>query len=229
MSDTPPEGGTRKLPVVESPPGPGEPQEGLDRSASSGPPTPAPGDEVKDRRERRFWSERRVPAALVAAVVLAGAGLLLYDIVSVRAGRSATRLRRSLTDELATRPLDDVWVLAGASVATALGIWLLVLAVTPGLRGLLPMRRNRSDVRAALARAAAELMLRDRAMEVPGVRSVRVVVGRRKVKVRALSHFRDPDDVHADLDAVFADALPDLGLAREPGLSVRVRRANRKG
>jgi hypothetical protein len=74
-------------------------------------------------------------------------------------------------------------------------------------------------------------MLRDRAMEVSGVRSVRVRVGRRKVRVRAVSHFRELDDVRADLDAVLAEGIKGLGLARRPGLSVHVARANknRKG
>jgi hypothetical protein len=47
--------------------------------------------------------------------------------------------------------------------------------------------------------------------------------------VRAVSHFRDLDDVRADLDAVLGDAVRGLGLARPPALSVRVRRPGRKG
>ncbi|NSL43201.1 DUF6286 domain-containing protein, partial [Streptomyces sp. 8P21H-1] len=134
-----------------------------------------------------------------------------------------------LARELAERPLDDTWVLAGAGAATVLGLWLFVLAVTPGLRGILPMRRPRPDVRAGLRRDAAATVLRDRAMEVPGVRSVRVRTRRGKADVRAVSHFRELDDVRADLDAALADGVRELGLVRRPALSVRVTRPGRKG
>ncbi|KUN04101.1 hypothetical protein AQI95_21995 [Streptomyces yokosukanensis] len=176
----------------------------------------------------RFWSPRRAPAAAVAVLLLAGAGLLLYDIAAVRAHHPAMRWRRALARQLAERPLDDTWVLAGAAVAAALGLWLIALAATPGLRGLLPMRRPRPDVRAAVDRETAALLLRDRAMDVSGVRSVRVRMRRRKADVRAVSHFRDLDDVRADLDTVLTDTVRGLGLDRPPALSLQVARLGRK-
>lgn len=181
------------------------------------------------RPTRRFWSARRIPAALVALLSAVAIGLLLYDVVAVRAGRSAMRWRRWLAEELATRSLDDIWVIVGAAVAMALGLWLFLLAVTPGVRGLLPMRRptgipGAGEVRAGLDRPAAALMLRDRAMRVPGVQSARVAVGRRKVKARARAHFRDLEEVRADLDAALGEAVTSLRLARRPKLTVRVRR-----
>jgi hypothetical protein len=205
----------------------------MEQSASAadytpGPPGLSPADQGGPVGPR-FWSARRVPAALVAVLAVAGVGLLLYDLAAVRADRSAMRWRRRLADELATRPLDDGWLIAGAAVATAAGVWLLVLAVTPGLRRVLPMRRSTgepggADVRAGLDRSAAALVLRDRAMEVAGVQSVRVAVGRRKITARALAHFRDLDEVRGDLDAALTRGLRELGLARQPTLSVSVRR-----
>ncbi|MGW9590079.1 DUF6286 domain-containing protein [Streptomyces chartreusis] len=181
------------------------------------------------RSARRFWSARRIPAALVALLSAAAVGLLLYDVVSVRAGRSAMRWRRRLAEELATRPLDDIWMIVGAAVAMALGLWLFLLAVTPGLRRLLPMRQptgvpGAEEVRAALDRRAAALVLRDRAMRVPGVQSAQVAVGRRKVKARARAHFRDLEEVRTDLDATLSEAVTSLRLARQPTLTVHVRR-----
>lgn len=212
MSETgPPGAGTARPPVLDA------------AGPPDGSPAPAP------RSSGRFWSARRVPAGIVAVLLLAGSALLLYDVVAVRADRPAMRWRRALARQLAERPLDDVWVLTGAGVAAALGLWLFVLAVTPGLRGLLPMRRPHPDVRAGLRREAAAQVLRDRAMEVSGVRSVRVRLRRRRAAVRALSHFRDLDEVRADLDTVLGDAVGGLGLSRVPALSVRVRRAGRKG
>ncbi|MEV5380220.1 DUF6286 domain-containing protein [Streptomyces nondiastaticus] len=177
---------------------------------------------------RRFWAVRRVPAFLVAAVVLGAAGLLLYDVAAVRAHRPAMGWRRRLAHELATRPLGDGWVVGGAVIAVVVGAWLVLLAVTPGLRSVLPMRPDRADLRAGIDRRAAALVLRDRAMEVAGVQSVRVKVGRHRVKVRAQSHFRDLGDVRADVEGVMAEAVRKLGLAREPGVSVRVSRPAKK-
>lgn len=175
-------------------------------------------------RARRLWSQRRTPAAVVALLLLAAAALLLYDVVSVRVGRSPMAWRSSLADSLATTTLDHSAVLAATALAVVLGIWLLVLALTPGMRGLLPMRREPSHVRAMLHRDAAALILRDRAMEVSGVQAARVDVRRRKVRARAQAHFRDLDDVRGDLETALTEGTRRLGLARKMRLSVRVRR-----
>lgn len=207
----PPENTTRRLPVLDTEKPPGTPA-----------PPPAEGS-------GRFWAARRVPAAVVALLVASGAALLLYDVVAVRAHHPAMYWRRALARQLAERPLDDIWVLAGAAVVAALGLWVVLLAVTPGLRDVLPMRRPRPDVRAALTRGAAAQVLRDRAMEISGVRAVRVRMGRRKADVQVIAHFRDLDEVRADLDVTLADAVRGLGLSRPLTTSVRVRRPGRKG
>ncbi len=217
------EGTTQRLPVIERAP------DQRDQSASAaayGPP-PVPADGAGGGA-RRFWSARRVPAGIVAVLLLLVAGIFLYDIAAVRADRPAMHWRRELARQLAERPLDDTWVLVGAGVAAALGLWLIVLAATPGLRGVLPMSRTHPDVRAGLHRDAAAMVLRDRAMEVAGVQSARVRVRRKKANVRAVSHFRELDDVRADLDVTLTEAITALGLARPPALSVHVARSTRK-
>lgn len=207
---------TQRMPVAERP-------------GTGAAPDPSHATQGSGRKTGRFWSARRIPAALCALVLLGGVGLLLYDVAAVRSGRPAMQWRRTLARELAERPLDDTAVLIGAGVAAALGLWLLLLALTPGLRGLLPMRRSHPEVRSGLHRDAAAMVLRDRAMEVPGVHSVRVRVKRSKAKVRALAHFRELDDVRADLDDTLGDGVKGLGLSRTPRLSVRVARPGKKG
>ncbi|MGR8011309.1 DUF6286 domain-containing protein [Streptomyces hypolithicus] len=228
-----PDDRTQRLPVVApgagAPGAPGPPDPpgpGGGSSAAPHDPVPTLGED-DGGKAHRFWSARRVPAVLVALVVLGGAGLLLYDIASVRADRRAMQWRRDLADGLASRPLDDVWVMVGAGIAAALGLWLLLLALTPGLRGLLPMRRTSPDVRAGLDRTAAALMLRDRAMEVSGVQSVRVRLGRTKAVVRAVAHFRQLDQVRADLEASLGEGIERLGLAGRTGLTVHVDRPDK--
>ncbi|MCX4913895.1 DUF6286 domain-containing protein [Streptomyces sp. NBC_00687] len=216
---------TRKLPVLEKSDDPGA----LGQSASAAAYEPLETLDDKDGRQGRFWSARRVPACVLAILLFVIAGFFLYDVAAVRAGRSALELRKWFARQLAERPLDDTAVLVGAGIAAALGLWLILLAATPGLRDVLPMRRTHRDVRAGLHRGAAAMALRDRAMEVAGVQSVRVRVKRRKVDVRAVSHFRELDDVRADLDSTLTDGIQGLGLSRSPGLSVRVARPGRKG
>ncbi|WP_217235819.1 DUF6286 domain-containing protein [Streptomyces sp. AC555_RSS877] len=214
------EGTTQRLPVLEKAAGTGGEYEA--------PPAPA-DDSGGAGSSGRFWSARRVPAGIVALLLLVVAGAFLYDIAAVRAGRDALAWRRDLARQLAERPLDDIWVLVGAGVAAALGLWLIVLAATPGLRAVLPMRRPHADVRAGLHREAAAMVLRDRAMEVAGVQSVRVRMRRTRADVRAVSHFREQDGVRADLEATLAEAVRGLGLSRPPTLSVHVVRPGRKG
>jgi uncharacterized protein DUF6286 len=220
---------TQRLPTLEK-----EPQEatgagggGMEQSTSAAGYDPGSGSEQAGRAGR-FWSPRRLPAGIVSLLAFAAAGLLLYDLVSVRAGRSAMAWRHTLADEMAATHVDDPKVLASACVVTLLGAWLIALAVTPGRRGLLPMRREVAGVRAGLERTAAALVLRDRAMRVSGVQSVRVAVGRRKVRARAQAHFRDLHDVRGDLDSALGDGIRQLGLARQPGLSVHVQRPRKR-
>ncbi|MER7202251.1 DUF6286 domain-containing protein, partial [Streptomyces sp. NPDC000188] len=138
-------------------------------------------------RSPRLWSARRIPAALVALVTLGAFGVLLHDVIAVRAGQRAGAWRIRLADELATRPVDDPWLLIAAAVAVILGLWLLILAFAPGLRRLLPLRAPDGcpDMGAWLDRKGAALVLRDAAMRVPGISGALVRVGRRRVTARA--------------------------------------------
>ncbi|MFD9515075.1 DUF6286 domain-containing protein [Streptomyces mirabilis] len=182
------------------------------------------GERGRGHRTHRPWSARRLPAALVASVILVAAAAALFDVVAVRAGHPAAAWRRHLADELATRPLDDVWVLTGAAVAAALGIWLIVLSLTPGLRHWLPLRSPAPGLRASLDRDGAADLLRDAAIRVPGVSRARVRVRRHRIKARADIRFRDPQQVKDDLTTVLAEERDQLVLARPPRIVVRVRR-----
>ncbi|GED88633.1 hypothetical protein TNCT6_57180 [Streptomyces sp. 6-11-2] len=211
------------VPMTKEPQEPREP-------TGPGPPerhTPSPNLTADERdrghRTHRPWSARRIPAALVAAVILVAAVAALVDVVAVRAGRPAAAWRQLLTDALATRPVDDVWMLTGAAVAAAVGIWLIVLALTPGLRHWLPLRSPAPGLRASLDRDGTAALLRDAAMRVPGVSKARIRVRRHRVKARADVRFRDPQQVKDDLTAVLDEERHRLALARPPRIVVRVR------
>lgn len=184
------------------------------------------GDSDSGRRTHRPRSARRIPAALVASVILVAAVAALVDVIAVRAGRPAAAWRRHLADELATRPVDDVWMLTGAAVAAAVGVWLIVLALTPGLRHWLRLRSPADcpRLRASLDRDGAAGLLRDAAMRIPGVGAAHIRVRRHRIKARADVRFRDPRQVKDDLTAVLDEECDRLALAHPPRIVVRPRR-----
>ncbi|MFE7233641.1 DUF6286 domain-containing protein [Streptomyces sp. NPDC001231] len=211
------------VPLTKEPEEPREPAEPGPPEHHTPPPNPAAGERDRGHRTHRPWSARRIPAALVASVILVAAVAALVDVVAVRAGRPAAAWRRHLTDALATRPVDDVWMLTGAAVAAAVGVWLIVLALTPGLRHWLPLRSPAPGLRAFLDRDGTAALLRDAAMRVAGVSKARIRVRRHRVKARADVRFRDPQQVKDDLTAVLDEERDRHALARPPRIVVRVR------
>jgi hypothetical protein len=173
---------------------------------------------------RRFWSARRNAAALVSLLVLAAAGALLYEEIAIHTGHRAQTWRTWITDQLARRQLDDAWVIAGSAVLCALGLWLLLLVATPGLRRLLPLAAvGSTGLRAVLDRRSAAAMLRRAALETPGVHDARAKVGRRKAKVAAVVGFGDHEEVRTALTEHLAAERLRLGLVSPPLVSVTIK------
>lgn len=186
-----------------------------DRAAT--PPPPAADRERPSGRARRPWSPRRAPAALVSLTAAAVCAVLLYDVLSVHlADRRPAAWRTGAVDWLATHGPGDGPVVAGGAVAALLGAWLLWLAATPGLRGVLPMApaSGHRRQRAVLERSAAAELLRDAATAVPGVTDVRVRCGRRRVRLRARLGFGDRPAAHAAVRAAADSTLASMGLTR---------------
>ncbi|WP_424214415.1 DUF6286 domain-containing protein [Streptomyces sp. BI20] len=182
-------------------------------------------------RPRRFRAGRRLPAVLVALGLGGAAGLLLYDVLADRAGRGHWRLRGRAADLLAEHTPADPAVLGSAVVLALLGLALLWFALTPGRRGLVPLAAP-PGVRVGIGRRDAGRLLRDRVLEVPGVRGARVRVrgaGRVRIGVRASSHFRDLDEVRADVVEALDAGIAELAPARAPRRRVRVVRPTEKG
>ncbi|WP_251073785.1 DUF6286 domain-containing protein [Streptomyces sp. ISL-111] len=172
----------------------------------------------------RIRAERRVPAAVLAAVGAVACGLLLADVVAVRFGGAPAGWRTAVLDWATTHGPTDSAVRIGGVVAAVAGAWLLGCALLPGLRRRLRMAAPGPGVRAALDRSAAARILRERALGVPGVVRARVTVRRRRAGVRTGVGYGDPAEVRAEAVRVLGAALLELGLARPPALRVRVRR-----
>ncbi|MFG2846869.1 DUF6286 domain-containing protein [Kitasatospora sp. NPDC048296] len=195
----------------------GEPSEAVapGEPAEPGEPSQAVASSRAGEKVPRLRATRAGAAALVATGVLVVAGALLYDVIAVRAGQPAKRWRARIADELATRHLDDLWVLVGAGVATLLGGWLLWLAVAPGLRRWLVLRPY-GGTSAAIDKGGIGHLLADRAAGLHGIDHLRIRVGRRRIRV-AVSGPTDPAAVQRQL----REELGRVGLAQPLRLDVR--------
>ncbi|MFI8930821.1 DUF6286 domain-containing protein [Streptomyces sp. NPDC053474] len=184
-----------------------------------------PGPHPAGRRARRPWSPRRLPVALGALAVASGCAVLLYDVVAVHAaGRAPAAWRVRLVAWLSAHGPDGGTVTGIAAAGTILlGLWMVVLALTPGRRASLPMTPPDAYTRADLPRGAVAVLVRDSVAALPGVARVRVRVGRRRVRVRAELAFGDRRSAVEAVTRAAEDALAGCGLARPPRLRVRLR------
>ncbi|MFI5763440.1 DUF6286 domain-containing protein [Streptomyces sp. NPDC051563] len=175
----------------------------------------------------RWWSARRIPAALTAVLVMAGSGLVICDIVAVGHEHLPRWDQSLVVRRLTDHPLGSAWPVLAAGLCATLGLWLVVLALTAGRRRLLPLRGKDQDqeqlLRASLDRASAADAMRDAALSVPGVTAARVRL-RRRITVRAVSSFGDPHQIDTDLSQALNRALDGLCLAHSPALTLRTRR-----
>ncbi|MFB6627184.1 DUF6286 domain-containing Asp23/Gls24 family envelope stress response protein [Streptomyces sp. NPDC056374] len=162
-------------------------------------------------RARRPWSGRRLPAAATALVVATAAGALL--VRGARGGLTPSSALRSV-------PLTDArWIGAGAALAV-LGVVLVVLALTPGMRRWLPLVRPDGATRAAIDRSSVGLLLRDAVLGVDGVSRVEVRSGRRRRRVRVLVAHGSTDGARQAAEWSASAALSGIGLGRPGRLSV---------
>ncbi|MFJ8439264.1 DUF6286 domain-containing protein [Kitasatospora griseola] len=172
-------------------------------------------EEPRKRRAGRWLrSERGVVTALVVAVLVVAAGTLLYDMIAVRSGGQARPWRRDLAHQLATRHLDDPWVLGFAAGAALLGLVLLTLAFRRGLRGWLALEPRGT----AIHRSAVAALLSRRAQQHADLHSWQVKVRRWRTRV-TVTGTTDPAGVERHLRA----ELERIPLAGPHRLDVRTR------
>jgi len=174
------------------------------------------------RTPRRVWSRRRVPAAVQAALAAVVCGALAVDLVRVHAAhRPAAVWRVEVVHWLSQHGPGDRSVVVTGGLTALLGLWMVVLAVAPGLRRRSTVEAVAPRVVAAVDRSAVEALVRDAVGEVAGVGAVRVRV-RRRVSVRAELLFGERAQARAEVTAAADGALRSCGLRRSHGLRVRV-------
>ncbi len=178
-----------------------------------------PKSPARGRAPHRAWSARRGPAAVLALLGCGACVMLLYDQVAMGYGQPAAPWRTHTKDWLADTPGTSGWVIGAAAILAVLGVYLMVIALTPGGRRRLPMTPPAPSVRAVLDRAGATTLLREAALRTPGVTSARVHVrGRRRARVRVTVAYGEVAAVRAALHEELLAATDRLGLADPPRL-----------
>ncbi|MDI3419051.1 DUF6286 domain-containing Asp23/Gls24 family envelope stress response protein [Streptomyces luteolus] len=185
----------------------------------------APHTDGADTRRppRRWWSQRRLPMALVTVPAAAFIAAVTADVIRVHATRQAAAEWRVRTWEWlgGHGPGDTPVVVAGTAV-TVLGAWLIVLALTPGRRRQLPLSAPADRWNVAVDRSTLAAVIRDSVRDVPGVGAVSVRVRRRSVRVRARLDFGDVESAREQITAVAGGELAACRPARTPRLKVTV-------
>ncbi|WP_031050295.1 DUF6286 domain-containing Asp23/Gls24 family envelope stress response protein [Streptomyces sp. NRRL F-5650] len=183
---------------------------------------PAPEGDA-GRTPRRWWSERRVPVAVLTAVGAAACGALAFDMVQVHAAhRTAAAWRAGTVDWLSGHGPGDPAVVAAGVLTALLGVWLILLAVTPGRRHQSTVRAPAARVDAAVDRSVVRSLVRDAVADVAGTGAVRVRVRRRRVGVRAGLRFGDRARTRDAVGSAAGAALAACELRRVPRLRVTV-------
>ncbi|WP_436773726.1 DUF6286 domain-containing protein [Yinghuangia sp. YIM S09857] len=215
--------------VLDAPPEkPGEPGEPGGPAEPSGPDTGPGGfgpDSEDYRKPRRAWSPRGFVAALTALGIGGVAGVLLFFGIAARLERTP-QWAYDVLKWVQTHDWTEQWVWVGGVVAAVVGLWLLLLAWTPGRRHLLPLEPVGPDITAYMTRRTASNLLRHTALLSTGVLDARVRVTRRKAVLRVDYHFRDPDELHDELETALRERSEALLLARVPRVDVRLQPAS---
>ncbi|MER7201909.1 hypothetical protein CG723_40730 [Streptomyces sp. CB01635] len=188
-------------------------------------PPVAQAEEMPDARRppRRWWSQRRVPMTVVILPVAAACAAVTADVIRVHAtGQGAAAWRMSVVSWLAGHGPGDTSVVVAGAVVALLGVWLIVLALTPGRRQQMPLSVTSREWNAAVDRATVATFVRDAVGDVPGMGAVDVRARRRRVRVRARLAFGDRDQAREQATAIARQALAACGLGRTPRLKLTV-------
>lgn len=218
--------------VTAGVPGPAEPEDTGPSGGTAAAPTAAAPTAVAPSGTRepgpyrtRSWSERRLPAGVLALLAVTGAAALLQDLAAVRLlGHPPAPWRRQLLGRLTADGPADLPAWAAAALVLA-GLWLVALALTPGRRGALVMAAPEPGVRAVIRRRPAGRMVRTALAEVPGITGVPVRAGRRRITVRAELAHGERARADGQVAEAVAASVRGLGLAAPLRTRVRLRTA----
>ncbi|MEU7989043.1 DUF6286 domain-containing protein [Streptosporangium canum] len=191
------------------------------------PPTPAgvPRNRAADRAAIRAFRPRRVvPAVITAALMTVIGALVAVETISALLGRPVRWVPYDrMLGWASSTPWSDPWVMLGASVVTALGLLLVLLALVPGRPRFIPARTGDPDLVIGVQRRGFTRSLAHAARQVQGVDHARVRLHGTTAQVTAGSHLRDTTGLAEAVRLAVADRIAALAPVDDYPVRVNLR------
>lgn len=171
---------------------------------------------------------RSLPAALVAAVLLAIAVLFAVAVVQSLLGQVPFVNLDRLLALGSTQRWDSAGTIGVAIVIALLGLILLVAALRPGAPTVLPLGRatdsdGRPAAEAGVRRRSLATDLAATAAAVPGVTDASVTAGRNRITARVRVAATDPAAIPDQVRGQLETRIAAIGPATRPRVRVRAR------
>lgn len=165
---------------------------------------------------------RTVAAVIVATGLLLLAGFAAWQAILVQLGRQPTPLdAAAISGTLNQTPWNHLAVTITGVVVALLGLWLLILALTPARRTLIELREQHPDVATGIRPADLRRAVDGAAMRIDGISDSRTVLGRNTATTTVTSPLGNPAGLTEKVTAEVTAQLTELGPA-DP-LTPRVR------
>ncbi|GAA3524579.1 hypothetical protein GCM10022222_03920 [Amycolatopsis ultiminotia] len=162
---------------------------------------------------------RSTAATLTALVVLAGCVLVTVVAVQLIIGERPWVSYPAVAGALNRTQWTNWWTAFGAIAAVVLGLCLLLAAILPGKRTVLPLHGAPDS---GASRASYRSTLRAAATSVDGVSAAKVRLGRRRVRVRVQTHRSREDGLTEAVRAAVTHRLDEIGPVAPPAVRVAV-------
>ncbi|WP_067452836.1 DUF6286 domain-containing protein [Actinomadura macra] len=179
-----------------------------------------------DRAARHAFRSRRVWLGLLAALLLAAAGVITaVEIITAWAGEAAHIVPyERVRDWAEDTAWEDLSFLAAAGGLTLLGLIFLLAGLLPGRTRVVPLHGEDPALLMGVTRRGLKGALASAAEEAPGVSGVRrVKLRRRRVRVVAETPVRESADLGERIGAAVGDRLDRLQPVPDRSVSVRVK------
>lgn len=154
---------------------------------------------------------RTVAAVIVAVLLLLLAGYAAWQAILVQLGKPTYPLNAaSISANLNQTPWNHLAVTIIGVVLALLGLWLLLLAITPARRKFIELREPHPDVATGIRPADLRRAVDGAAMRIDGISNSRTVLGRRGATTTVTSPLGNPAGLTEKVTAAVTDQLTEL-------------------
>lgn len=154
---------------------------------------------------------RTVAAVIVAVLLLLLAGYAAWQAILVQLGQPTYPLdAASISQNLNQTPWNHLAVTITGVVLALLGLWLLLLAITPARRKFIELREPHPDVATGIRPADLRRAVDGAAMRIDGISNSRTVLGRRTATTTVTSPLGNPEGLTEKVTAAVTDQITEL-------------------